>query len=346
MKHLAPSRSTEPARRAALPLLAGGTALGLLSAGLSSTALAAGNADCSSATATGIKVESGELFTSPVKGAGGFTVTISDVQGKRSDVRSFDYTATAGLVELIVKGGPTSYSVPNPPLVGNDVVGPADGGGGTFGVSNVTFCFELPVTAPIVGVGSPPASPPPSPSASPSASPVVSSSPGVSASPAAPTASASPVVIGGQAGGATPSASPSPTAGAPTHGGGAPAAGGPLSGVTPGQPATAPQAPAPQVPAPQVPGAQAPAPQLPAPAVPAPAPVGGGLPIGGVTVPQPAQAAPSGTAATGAAAAVSVLPFTGSDARSAAILAWAMIASGGLAALAGRRPRYVARHAL
>ena len=187
-----------------LALLVAATSLLLGSTFVLSTASAdetggGGNESCP-AGQTEIKFDSGDLKNGRTRTSGGFTVTLSGIRsGEESDspkvrmgndVLSFDYVASAGLVTVIVKGGPTAYRITSPSLTGDDIVGPPNQKSDkTYGVSNVKFCFALVAS--------------PSPSASASVSPSPSASVSVSPSPSA-SASASPSV--------SPSVSPSPFA--------------------------------------------------------------------------------------------------------------------------------------
>ena len=225
MKHA--SRPTSLLHRLALPVAASSLLLGstfVLSTASAEETGGGGNESCA-AGQTEIKFDSGDLKNGQPMTSGGFTVTLSDIRsGEGSDsptvtmgneVLSFDYVASAGLVTVIVKGGPTAYRITSPSLTGNDIVGPPNPNSGkTYGVSNVKFCFALVASpSPSASVSMSP-SPSPSasvsrslsPSPSPSASASMSPSPSPSASASAlvsqsPSASVSPSPLGGTGGG-------------------------------------------------------------------------------------------------------------------------------------------------
>ena len=212
MKHA--SRPTGLLHRLALPVAASSLLLGstfVLSTASADETRGGGNESCA-AGQTEIKFDSRDLKDGSMT-RGGFTVTLSDIKsGQNSDsptvtmgneVLSFDYVASAGLVTVIVKGGPTAYRITSPSLTGNDIVGPPNPNSGkTYGVSNVKFCFALVASpSPSASVSM---SPSPSPSASvsmsPSPSPSASTSASASVSPS-PSASVSPSPLGGTGGG-------------------------------------------------------------------------------------------------------------------------------------------------
>ena len=198
MKHASPSSgllSRLGISIAAAALFVGTTAV--LSTASAGAASSGGNEDCA-AGQTSIKFDSQDLKNGSIT-VGGFTVTLSDIRGG-NEVTSFDYVASAGLVTVIVKGGPTAYRITSPSLTGNDILGPPNPSSGkTYGVSNVKFCFKAA------------ASPSPSPSKSASMSPSPSKSASVSPTPSK-SASVSPSPSRSASVSPSPSPSPSPSA--------------------------------------------------------------------------------------------------------------------------------------
>ena len=228
MKHA--SRPTTFLHRLTLPVAATSLLLGstfVLSTASADETGGGGNESCA-AGQTEIKFDSGDLRDGRTMTSGGFSVTLSGIKsGSESDsptatmgneVLSFGYVASAGLVTVIVKGGPTAYRITSPSLIGKNIVGPPNPKSGkTYGVSNVKFCFALVASpSPSVSVSvspSPSASVSPSPSASASVSPSPSASMSVSPSPSAsPSASVSPSPSVSVSVSPSPSSSPSASA--------------------------------------------------------------------------------------------------------------------------------------
>ena len=232
MKHA--SRPTTFLHRLTLPVAATSLLLGstfVLSTASADETGGGGNESCA-AGQTEIKFDSGDLRDGRTMTSGGFSVTLSGIKsGSESDsptatmgneVLSFGYVASAGLVTVIVKGGPTADRITSPSLIGKNIVGPPNPKSGkTYGVSNVKFCFALVASpSPSVSVSPSPSasmSVSPSPSASPSAS--VSPSPSVSVS-VSPSPSSSPSPSASASVSPSPSASVSPSPLGGTGGGG------------------------------------------------------------------------------------------------------------------------------